>query len=163
MLDVMTKTENIWDKMDDMFRTMDAWMQYPTKAKTLETQGLKRIITRPHNLINVKDEDGKIVAQKLEVVTTPFKKDEVKVTVEDDSNTLTIRCGESNQEDNENENYVYRGISSQNYTFSLKMGSKIDKDAIKAKNQDGVLTITLPFKQEKESEKTKKVTNIEIE
>lgn len=43
---------------DDMWRTMDALIQYPLKEKTLETQGLKTLIRRPHNLINVKNDKG---------------------------------------------------------------------------------------------------------
>ena len=43
--------------------------------------------------------------------------------------------------------YVYKGISSQSYTFALKLGDNIDREKIKAKNVDGVLTVTLPFKQ----------------
>lgn len=156
----LVNTRNIWNDWDDMFRTMDALMQYPSKGGSLERQGLKNLIHRPHNIINVKDDDGNVVAQKLEVVTTPFAKDEVKVTVED--NVLSIQCGSENKDDRKEDEYVYRGISSQSYTFSLKLGDNIDKDSIKAKNVDGVLSIMLPFKS-KEAEPVKKITNIEIE
>ena len=146
---------NDWD---DMFRTMDALMQYPFKERTLETNGLKSLIRRPHNIINVKDEGGNIVAQKLEVVTTPFAKGDVKVEVNDD--VLTVTCGSENKEETTGDEYVYKGISSQSYTFSIKMNDKVDRKAIKAKNADGVLTVTLPFKKEEEPEV---VTQIEVE
>ena len=63
-------------------------------------------IHKPHNLTNVKDEAGKIVAQKLTVVTTPFKKDDVKVKIVDD--VLTVTCGTENVKDEENEEVIYR-------------------------------------------------------
>ena len=155
----MIKPSALWD-WNDMFRTMDALMQYPEKKNNIETQGLKSLIHRPHNIINVKDEKGDIVAQRLEVVTTPFTKDDVKVTVED--NVLTVQCGSEKKEEKEEDEYIYKGISSQNYVFSLKLGPNIDKDKIKAKNSDGVLSVMLPFK-DKEPEAVKQITNIEVE
>ena len=110
--------------------------------RKVSNRGLSNI-RKPHNLINVKDKDGNIVAQKLTVVTTPFKKSDVKCTIVDD--VLTVTCGSQNVEDAEDEEVVYRGISSQSYQFSLKLGESIDKTGIKAKNEDGILTITLPF------------------
>ena len=65
-------------------------------------------------------------------------------------------------EEKEEDEYIYKGISSQNYVFSLKLGPNIDKDKIKAKNSDGVLSVMLPFK-DKEPEAVKQITNIEVE
>ena len=153
----MIRPSSIWD---DMFRMADALTLYPAKERSLENNGLKRLISRPHNIVNVKDEKGNIVAQRLEVVTTPFSKEDVKVTVED--NVLTVQCGSEKKEEKEEDEYIYKGISSQNYVFSLKLGQNIDKDKIKAKNSDGVLSVMLPFK-DKEREPVKQITNIEIE
>jgi len=148
------------DAWGDMWKMMDAMFQYPSKEKTVATNGLKAIIRRPHNIKNVKDADGNVVAQKLEVVTTPFDKSDVKVTV--NNNVLTISCGETAEEHStSNEEYIYQGISSQSYTFSVRLNDKIDKDKIKAKNVDGVLTVTLPFIQWEKLEE--KPTEIEVE
>lgn len=151
MFDIM-KTNDTWN---DMWKTMDAIMQYPLGKKTIETQGLRSIINRPHNLVNIKDETGKIVAQKLEVVTTPFKKGDVKVTVDD--NVLSVSCGTEAAETKDESDYVYKGISSQSYTFAIKLNSRIDKDSITAKNVDGVLTVTLPFKAETATPEAKEI------
>lgn len=156
----MIRPSSIWD---DMFRMADALTLYPAKERSLENNGLKRLITRPHNIVNVKDEKGNIVAQRLEVVTTPFKKGEVSVEV-DANNMLTVKCGKEEIEDKKSEDgesYIYKGISSQNYTFSIKLGDNVDKDAIKAKNEDGVLVMTLPFK--KNEDEPKQITQIEVE
>lgn len=148
------KPQTTWD---DMWKTMDALMQYPFKEKNLETNGLKTLIRRPHNIVNVKDENGNVIAQNLEVVTTPFSKNDVKVSFKD--NTLSVECGNQNEVEEDKSDYVYKGISSQSYTFALKLGDNIDREKIKAKNVDGVLTVTLPFKQTEEE----KITNIEVE
>ena len=153
---------------DDMWRSMDALMRYPFEENPLATNGLKSLIRRPHNLVNVKDDDGNVVAQRLEVVTTPFAKDEVKVSVE--GNVLTVACGatkkvdEPKKDDDEfiyNDEYIYKGISSQSYTFQVRLGNSVDKAAIKAKNIDGVLTVMLPFK--KKEDEPRQITNIEVE
>ena len=131
MLDIYR--DPIWEMMDffaDPFQ------------RRVNKKGLSNV-NRPHNLINVKDSEGNVIAQKLTVVTTPFKKDDVKVKLVDD--ILTVKCGSENIADEENEEYVYHGISSQSYEFSLKLGENIDKKAIKAENKDGMLTINLPM------------------
>jgi HSP20 family molecular chaperone IbpA len=144
---------------DDMWRSMDALMRYPFEENPLATNGLKSLIRRPHNLVNVKDDDGNVIAQRLEVVTTPFAKDEVKVSVE--GNVLTVACGGTNKEEKTEDEYIYKGISSQSYTFQVRLGNSVDKAAIKAKNVDGVLTVMLPFK--KKEDEPKQITQIEVE
>ncbi len=137
---------------DDMWQNMVALTEYPFNGKTLKDIGLRKLITRPHNIVNVTDPKTKeVIEQRLEVVTTPFKKHQVSVQVSD--NTLTISCGDEDDlctkpsEDDPEEAYLYKGISSQYYTFSLKLSDKVDKSKIRAKNEDGILTVTLPFKQ----------------
>ena len=144
---------------DDMWRSMDALMRYPFEENPLATNGLKSLIRRPHNLVNVKDDNGNVIAQRLEVVTTPFAKDEVKVSVE--GNVLTVACGETNKEEKTEDEYIYKGISSQSYTFQVRLGNSVDNTAIKAKNVDGVLTVMLPFK--KKEDEPKQITQIEVE
>ena len=152
---------------DDMWQNMLALTEYPfNNGKNLMNTGLRKLIGRPHNLVNVTNKNGNIIEQRLEVVTTPFKKEDVDVRVS--GNTLTVRCGSQVDEedgtvpkDDEElpvEKYLYKGISEQYYTFSLKLSDKIDKAGIKAKNQDGILTITLPYKQEESADDIAKIT-----
>ena len=151
---------------DDMWQNMLALTEYPfNNGKNLMNTGLRKLIGRPHNLVNVTNKDGNIIEQRLEVVTTPFKKEDVNVQVS--GNTLTVRCGSEAEEvqtapeegeEKPVEKYLYKGISEQYYTFSLKLSDKIDKTGIKAKNQDGILTITLPYKQEDSDGDIAKIT-----
>lgn len=144
--------------MIDMFKDpfwdiMEAFTVYPKKKEnSIATCGLRSVIKRPHNLINIKNGDGEIIAQRLEVVTTPFSKEDVKLSIYD--NILSVECGTENKSVSENEELVYGAISNQSYTFSLKLAPSIDQSAISAENIDGVLKITLPTKklEEKVSE-----------
>lgn len=92
---------------DPVWELMDAFM--PSFGSKIQHSGLRNI-KRPHNLANIKNEDGDVIAQKLTVVTTPFKKEDVKVKVV--GNTLTVECGLENKLDEDYENIIYRGISS---------------------------------------------------
>lgn len=154
---------------DDMWQNMIALTEYPLNGKTLKDIGLRKLISRPHNIVNVTDpKTNQVIEQRLEVVTTPFKKDDVKVEIS--GNTLIVKCGtdpnlgdpckEPKEAGDPEENYLYKGISEQYYTFQLKLSNKVDVANIKAKNQDGILTVTLPYKKE---ELYQVVTPIEVE
>lgn len=78
----------------------------------------------------------------IEAEMAGLKKEDVKVSIED--NVLTIR-GERKQENEEKKkNYhrVERVYGSFSRAFTL--GENIDKDNIEAKYEDGVLYLTLP-------------------
>ncbi len=126
----------IWEIMDMFSR--------PYERNKLSDNGLKEVIKRPHNLANIHAEDGQVIAQRLDVVTTPFKKEDVKLTVSD--NILTVTCGNENIKDDANETVLFRGISSQTYTFSLTLAPTVDLQKITAENKDGILKIVLPLK-----------------
>jgi len=129
--------------MNPIWEIMDAFARPFDEKRSVMTYGLKSVIKRPHNLINVKDKDGNVIGQRLEMVTTPFKKEDVKITVKD--NVLTVKCGTENVKTEENEDIVYRGISAQSHTFSLSLAPTIDQTLITAENKDGILKINLPF------------------
>lgn len=134
---------------DDMFQYLDAWLNQSNKStRTLENYGLKSTIKRPHNLYAIRDENGNITSYKIEVVTTPFSKKDVRVEVEDD--ILTVICGSENHHDEDSEHMLYKGISSQSYQFSLRL-NKIDVENITAKVDDGILRITMPVLVEKKT------------
>lgn len=108
-----------------------------------QNKGLKQLIHKPHNLLTKKDENGNIESFSLEVVYTPFKKSDVKVSLED--NVLTVTCGTENKA--KDDEMIYCGISHQSYTFSLPLTKDVDTANIKAKAEDGILYITLPMKK----------------
>ena len=131
--------------MSNMFRNLEAMMDFDFGR---ESKGLKKWLHRPHNLITNKDKDGKIESYGLEVVYTPFKKDEVKIQVLD--NVLTVKCGAENKIKDEDMDYC--GISHQSFEFSIPLAETIDMKTIKAKAEDGILYITLPVKKEEKKE-----------
>ena len=125
--------------LSNMFRNLEAMMDFDFNRAP---RGLKWI-KRPHNLITKKDENGKITSYQIQMVHTPFKKDEVKVEVLD--SVLTVKCGSENKVKDDDMDYC--GISHQSYSFSLPLSNAVDVAAITAKAEDGMLYIDLPVKK----------------
>lgn len=155
MFEMITRNSILdrFDEFDDLFKSMNV-MFNDVFGNEKKSNGL-RIINRPHNLYTYKDENGKVTGNKLEVCTTPFKKDEVSVEIS--NNILTVKCGTENKHDEDTKSCVYHGISSQSYEFSIKLSDKVDQDKVEAKNEDGILTIKIPFKMDAQ-EGVRKIT-----
>ena len=130
----------------NMFRNLEAMMDFDFGR---ESKGLRKWLHRPHNLMTKKDKDGKIESYQIQIVYTPFKKDEVNVQILD--NVLTVKCGAENKIKDEDMDYC--GISHQSYEFSIPLSDSVDTAAIEAKAEDGMLYITLPVKKTSEDKK----------
>ncbi|MBP5785452.1 MAG: Hsp20 family protein [Methanobrevibacter sp.] len=126
--------------LSNMFRNLEAMMDFDFSR---ESKGLRKWLKRPHNLITKKDENGKITSYQIQMVHTPFKRDEVKVEVL--NGVLTVNCGSDNKVKDEDMDYC--GISHQSYSFSLPLSDTVDTTAITAKAEDGMLYIDLPVKK----------------
>lgn len=148
----------MFEQMDRMWRNLDAMFSTPLLAddSKFKTRGLRSIISRPHNLITKKDENGNVKSFQLEVPYTPFKKDEVNVQVKD--NVLTVSCGTENKV--KDEEMDFSSISYQNFSFSIPLSDTVDIAGITAKAEDGMLRIDLPAKAIEE--KKNDVLKIEV-
>ena len=94
----------------------------------------------------------------MEMDIPGFDKQDVKIEVDDnDYLTITAEKSSENNEEDENKNYIRKERSYGKYQRSFYVGG-IDKENIDANFKDGILTITMPKKEE---EKTSKHT-IEI-
>ena len=67
MYEIKKLFDNMFE-MNDFFASPFDRFELPK----ISTNGLKSAIHRPHNLKEIKDKDGNVTAQKIEVVTTPF-------------------------------------------------------------------------------------------
>ena len=88
----------------------------------------------------------------LEVALPGFKRDDIKISIED--NMLTIE-GQRKTE-TENKKYHMKEIYSESFMRSVTIPVKIDSENAEAALKDGVMTITLPKAKEA------KAKNIEI-
>ena len=104
--------------------------------------------------VNVKETDK---AYEIEVANPGFSKDETKIEVKD--GIIHISMTSENKEEDENSKYHCKQWSKSSYEESWNLPSNVIEDQISAKNNDGVLTITLPKRDEEpKKEETRTIT-----
>jgi HSP20 family protein len=99
------------------------------------------------------DEEKYVVEAEL----PGFDKKDIEVNITDD--ILTIKATRKKEEEKKDKNYYYAERSYGEFVRSVRLPSEVDKKAIKAKYNNGVLELTLP----KTKEAKEKITKIEIE
>ena len=118
----------------------------------LQNNGLKSVIKLPHNIYFEQDENKVVTKQVIEIVYTPFSKDDIKIELQ--NSILTVFIGKNNKINRYIPKYlVYHGISNQAKSFSLKLLDIVDQKRISAKAEDGILTLIFPYKLETPKEK----------
>jgi molecular chaperone IbpA len=88
----------------------------------------------PYNVI--RDGDNHYT---IEIAVAGFKKDEIKVTIED--GTLSIEASKEDAENAEGPTYLHRGLASRSFTRSFNLAEHIKVKGAEIK--DGILTLKL--------------------
>ncbi len=100
-------------------------------------------------LSKIREEEGKVVLQ-LEV--PGVKKADIHVSIEDDQLRIQAPRREERVEDG---TYILRERNCGDYEKLFTIDNTIDRDNIDAKMENGILTITLQFKEEVKPRKIK--------
>lgn len=90
-----------------------------------------------------------------------FKKDDVQVELKDGYLAITAQTQSESEEKNKKDTYVRKERFSGKCSRTFFVGEDVDEDDIKAKFEDGILTITIPKKQEQPKLEEKKTIAIE--
>ena len=136
---------------------LDDWMDFPR----MEFPDIDRKLYGKHaaNVMktDVHEHDG---AYEVDIDLPGFKKDEIKISLE--NGYLTV--GAEKNLDNDKKNLVGKVIRKERYSGSMQrsfyVGEDITDSEIKAKFEDGVLKLTVP-KKEAEKIPEKKLIAIE--
>ena len=110
-----------------------------------DTRALSRMnATAP--AVNVKESDK---AYTMEVAVPGIKKEFCRVTINNDGDLeLAIENKFEHKEENKNEHFLRREFSYASYNQTFIIPEEVDVEHIAAAMNDGVLTITLPKKEE---------------
>ena len=84
-------------------------------------------------------------AYKLEADLPGFKKEEIKIDIDDDILVIKAEHSEDKDEKDENGSYLRRERYYGSYSRSFNV-SEIDQEGISAAYENGVLTLTMPKK-----------------
>lgn len=94
--------------------------------------------------VNVKETDK---AYEIEIANPGFTKDETNIKIENDVIYVSM-TSESKEGENDGHKYHVKQWSKSSYQESWSIPDNVIQEQISAKNNDGVLTITLPKKEE---------------
>jgi len=93
--------------------------------------------------VDIVDHDDKVA---VTAITPGFSKGNIKI--EYDKGYLTVSGDIKKEETKEEKKYLYREIGSNSFARRFYLGDSFDKANIDASFKDGILTITLPKKEE---------------
>ena len=94
--------------------------------------------------VNIKETDK---AYEIEIANPGFTKDETKIKIEEGVLYVSM-ISESKEDKDDEQKYHVHQWSKSTYHESWKLPENVIEDQIVAKNNDGVLIITLPKKEE---------------
>ncbi len=89
-------------------------------------------------------------AYQLKADLPGFNKEDIHVGIEKDTISITAERHSDAEKEEEKGKYIRKERSYGSYKRSFTVGDKVDKTAIKAAYENGVLTLTLPKKAEPE-------------
>jgi len=78
----------------------------------------------------------------LEVACVGLEKDEVQINI--DRDVLKIVYNKSEEEDNEEDKYYYKGIAKRSFNFGYKVANRFNLSKVSAKMENGLLMINIP-------------------
>ena len=108
--------------------------------------------------VNVKETDK---AYEIEIANPGFSKEDTSIKIEDHVIYVSMNS-ESKEGENDGNKYHVRQWEKSSYNESWNLPENVIEDQITAKHDNGVLTITLP-KKEEDPQLKKEIRTIEIE
>jgi HSP20 family protein len=92
---------------------------------------------------------------RIEVAAPGLDKNDFSIDVK--NNVLFISCEKEEKKEDENEKIMRREFSYSSFSRSFSLPNTINPDKISAKHRDGVLTISIPKREEAKEKPPKKI------
>jgi HSP20 family protein len=103
--------------------------------------------------VNIKETDQ---AFELAVAAPGLEKKDFKVAVE--NNLLTISAEHQEEKEEKDNSYTRKEFSYNSFMRSFELPSYVNAEAIDAQYKEGILTLTLPKKEEAKSNRRKEIS-----
>ena len=125
----------------NMMRTYnDPFLRFLSNSSRMENEK-RNCNCRPAT--NVMEDEN---AYKIEMMVPGFSKKEIKINIE--KNMLMISSERQNEKNEEGIQYTRREFAYNDIHRSFELPETVDQDSIKADFKNGILTVTLPKKEE---------------
>ena len=108
--------------------------------------------------VNIKETDK---AYEIEIANPGFSKDETNIEIKDHVIYVSMTSESEEGEGSDEHKYHVKQWSKSSYQESWNLPENVIEDQITAKNNDGVLVITLPKKEETKKEENIRTIKIE--
>ncbi len=134
--------------MEGLVMNLVRFNQYPSLTdlmENLERNFLGRVDENSGDIpaVNIKEENDKFV---LEMAAPGMNKDDFKVNL--DNYQLTISSEQKKEKKEKEDNYTRREFVYSSFSRSFTLPKTIDVEKIKADYKNGILSLTLPKKEE---------------
>lgn len=116
----------------------DPFLRFLAESSQVENQKSNCNCTPSTNVMEDKD------AYRIEMAIPGFSKEDVKISIE--KNLLTISSEKT--EEKKDVNYTRREFARYEFRRSFRLPETIDQEQIQAEFRNGILTLTLPKKEE---------------
>jgi HSP20 family protein len=103
--------------------------------------------------VNIKETDN---AFELSVAAPGLEKKDFKVEV--DNNLLTISAEHKQEKEEKDKEYTRKEYNYNSFMRSFELPSYVNAEAIDAQYKEGILTLTLPKKEEAETNRRKEIS-----
>ena len=147
----------IWD--EDLFENMDNWMSWPDES---EFFGKKNPLYGKHakNMMktDVKEKDN---GYEVAIDLPGFKKDEITAELKDGYLTVSAAKGLDKDEEDKKGHYIRQERYSGAMSRTFYVGEDVKQEDIKAKFENGILSLSVPKPVEQKKVETSKRIAIE--
>ncbi len=144
---MMPYSSDLFDDFGTNFRNMFKSLDFPLDLPRVKNFMTTDVIEKKDGLELVMDLPG-------------LKKEDIKIELNEGYLTITAESNTKSEEKDKEGNYIRKERYSGKYTRSFFVGKNITEDDIKAKFENGTLTLNFPKNQDK-IEAQKKVISIE--
>jgi len=86
-------------------------------------------------------------ALEIDIAAVDVNKEDIDIEVDDD--VLKVSYNKKEKDSQENENYIYRGITRRSFNMAWRIASKFDLSKLEAKLEKGLLKIRIPVSDKK--------------
>ena len=93
---------------------------------------------------------------KLEVAAPGLAKEDFKINL--DQNKLTVSSNKESSEEQKEDRYVRKEFTSYSFSRSFSLPQTVDQDKIEASHANGILTISIPRREEAKQKEPRTVS-----
>jgi HSP20 family protein len=145
-INAITTTANTSSKVPSNSYGYD-YIYYPLKDnfwRVVEEFTVPTISIPPYPVSNYAVDEN--LASIIQMAVTGFSEDEISIRREDLK--LIVEGKKSEEREEDKKKYFYRNIAERNFKVSYQGSEKWNFDKLEAKIKNGILTITIPMREE---------------